>query len=150
MLTFSFFVGDNNLATNTGKQQEWVNINQFTAKLSATKVPQFNQLSRGGFVLRDTLENVSIDSKELDGLVPAAAVWIKIVGKEIYQSEGTMEGEYDYITSDWKGEKGWSKARWVFWRERFTTMGKSEALSETTRDVANEAAELMKKIEKEA
>jgi hypothetical protein len=80
-------------------------------------------------------------------MVPATAVWINFNRKEIYESTGEMSGEYDWITNEWKGKKGWSKKRWEFWRERFIAVSTEEAVSEETREIAKKAAELMEKTE---
>lgn len=149
MLTLSSSIDKDDIATNAASQQQWINISIFSAKLAATKVPQLNELSRGGYVLRTLLENTPEDINELRGTVPAAAVWINLNGKTIYESKGKMEGEYDWITSEWKGEKGWSKERWTFWKERFATISTEEALDKETREIAKNAAELMGKIEAE-
>lgn len=100
-------------------------------------------------MLRNTLENTPSDINELNGKVPAAAVWININGNDIYEAKGHITGEYDYETSEWKGEKGWSKERWAFWKDRFAAISKEETLSLETREIAKKAAESMGKIEKE-
>jgi Protein of unknown function (DUF3632) len=86
------------------------------------------------------------DVRTLNGYAPAAAAWIKQLGKVIYEKEGPT-GEYDWIKTKWTGDKVWSKARFHFWRERFEWIASVTALDRKTRNEALSVAELMKKIE---
>jgi hypothetical protein len=87
------------------------------------------------------------DVRTLNATVPAAAAWIKINGKGIYEMDGPMETEYDWDKTNWTGKKGWSKERFHYWRERFEWISKVTALDKATRGEAKTAAELMKQIE---
>ena len=96
------------------------------------------------------------DIRSLNAYLPAAAVWIKINGKGIYDMnkiEGKMEDEWepnrDPEPRTWRGPLGWSKERFHHWMERFDWISKVTALDTKTRDDAREAAEIMRKIEKE-
>src|ERR1700761_8689 len=159
------------------KRQGWVNLNAFSAKLSAKGIPQLDESSRAGAVLRDTLEktpwdnyhHADIDNEEdlddedfpvwkahqlelrdvrsLNGSVPAASMWIKFNGNGIYEMKGEMEDEYDYDKTNWTGPKGWSKERFRYWQERFEWISKVTALDKETRKAAREAANLMKGIQ---
>jgi len=95
------------------------------------------------------LELVNI--KILNAKIPAAAQWIQITGQRLYEMEGKLEGEHDWqdeaLNSKWKGGKGWSKERFVFWRERFEWMTTITALEKSTQRIARDCAERMKKIE---
>ncbi|KAF4631004.1 hypothetical protein G7Y89_g7132 [Cudoniella acicularis] len=155
------------------KRQEWVNINAFTAKLSthASSDPALDARSWAGSVLRDTLEKtpwegydptVHADEDEeertyqaelhgikvLDGRVPAAAQWMIYNAKGLYENKGLMGDEYDHDPTNWKGQKGWSKERFAYWRERFEWVSTVNELDEATRQAAKEAVEVMKKVEK--
>lgn len=96
------------------------------------------------------LERSSI--KILDIKVPLAAEWLRVVGPRLYHMEGRLEGEWDWQTDvlnvKWKGEKGWSKERWVFWKERFEWMTKVTALEKWTQRTAGDCADMMGKIMK--
>lgn len=96
------------------------------------------------------LERSSI--KILDIKVPLAAEWLRVVGPRLYHMEGRLEGEWDWQTDilnvKWKGEKGWSKERWVFWKERFEWMTKVTALEKWTQRTAGDCADMMEKIMK--
>lgn len=90
---------------------------------------------------------LSNDPSRLDVQIPAAATWIRIIGKGIYEMEGEIGNEYDSFTTSWKGKKGWSKERFAFWRERFQELGETKGIRERTREVAMEAGRLMIEIE---
>jgi Protein of unknown function (DUF3632) len=152
-------------------------MNAFGAKLSTFRVPALDERSRAGAVMRNTLEKAPWetyhhpdleneedpdwdeypawrahefelrDIKTLNGTVPAAAVWIKINGKGLYEMEGKMNDEYDFDATTWTGSRGWSKERFAYWRERFEWISKVTILEKKTKEDAREAAELMKKIE---
>jgi Protein of unknown function (DUF3632) len=159
------------------KRQGWVNLNAFSAKLSAEGIPQLDERPRAAGVLRDTLEktpwenfhHTDIDNEDdpdddnfpawkvhqlelrdirsLNGSVPAASMWIKFNGKGIYEMQGQMEDEYDYDKTNWIGQKGWSKARFLYWQKRFEWISKVTALDKETRSAAREAAGLMQQIQ---
>ncbi|RAL15960.1 DUF3632 domain-containing protein [Aspergillus homomorphus CBS 101889] len=87
-----------------------------------------------------------LDVRTLNGFVPAAAVWIGYCGKEIFEKEGSLGREiaaYD----KWKGQGGWSKERWAFWKERFEWISNVTALDRKTRRIAKETVEWMGQIE---
>lgn len=86
------------------------------------------------------------DVRVLNTWVPAAAAWIKIDGKGIYEMEGPMIGESEWNPTNWKGPEGWSKERFAYWRERFEWISKVTALDKATRKDAAVAAGLMKEI----
>jgi hypothetical protein len=67
----------------------------------------------------------------------------------LYEKTGPIGFEYDWEESDWKGEKGWSKGRFEFWRKRFEQISilKSTAVEVKTQSVARNAAQRMKNIE---
>ncbi|KAL9113486.1 MAG: hypothetical protein Q9187_007625, partial [Circinaria calcarea] len=95
--------------------------------LESTSQPQQSQ----------TGETTSSDSRALDGLVPAAAQWIMISGREIYES-GFSIPELDMPPS---------RESWARWRQGFTEAGSNEKLEEKTRRIAREAAETMNTIQ---
>jgi hypothetical protein len=86
------------------------------------------------------------DIKRLDNWIPAASVWIQINAQGLYEMEGPMNTEREWIVTNWKGKRGWSKERYGFWRERFEVIGDIGELEEKTRELAREAAKIMKSI----
>jgi len=89
------------------------------------------------------------DVKKLNTWVPVAAVWIQINAQGLYEMEGPMPDERDWISTNWKGERGWSKERYAYWRARFEAIGDIGELEETTRELAKEAARIMRDVEME-
>ncbi|KAK2601873.1 hypothetical protein QQS21_004559 [Conoideocrella luteorostrata] len=90
------------------------------------------------------------DVRVLNNWVPAAALWMKINAKGIYEMQGKMSNadEQNWDPSLWKGVRGWSKERFAFWRERFEWISKVTALERSTRNDATEAAKIMRDVEK--
>jgi hypothetical protein len=95
------------------------------------------------------LELVSIRS--LDAYVPAAAIWININEKGIYEMEGKMGAEYETSRgpelSSWESPLGWSKARFHHCMERFEWISTITATEKKAREDAKEAADIMRQIE---
>lgn len=85
----------------------------------------------------------------VDVEVPAAAEWLKVVGKRIYGE--IPEAETNYALASWRdlwkaGEK-MSEERWKFWKERLRVIAQTEGLGQGTRDAANVATEAMEAAE---
>ncbi|KAH3939849.1 hypothetical protein HBI24_226770 [Parastagonospora nodorum] len=100
---------------------------------------------------RRDLELERVNIKMLNAKIPAAAQWLQHVGRRLYDMQGNMTGEHDWQTAvlnpKWTGAKGYSKERFVFWRERFEWMTKVTALEKETQKLAQECADKMKEIE---
>ncbi|KAG6010972.1 hypothetical protein E4U43_008513 [Claviceps pusilla] len=88
------------------------------------------------------------DVRVLDYWAPAAAAWMKIDARGIYEMEGQMSqaDDEDWDPTTWKGPKGWSKERFAYWMERFEWISKVTVLQRSTRKDAADAAENMKAV----
>lgn len=88
------------------------------------------------------------DVRVLEYWAPAAAVWMKIDARGIYEMEGKISeaDEEDWDPTMWKGQKGWSKERFAYWIERFEWISKVTVLSRSTRKEAADAAESMENV----
>ncbi|KAG5917190.1 hypothetical protein E4U42_007358 [Claviceps africana] len=88
------------------------------------------------------------DVRVLEYWAPAAAVWMKIDARGIYEMEGKISeaDEQDWNPTTWKGPKGWSKERFAYWMERFEWISKVTVLKRSTRKDAADAAECMKEV----
>lgn len=130
------------------RRQSFANINAFAAKLCAQGLPSSNEVKRGGIVLRTALEKPWAPSeiRSLDGWIPATEQWIKHCGYEIYSQKGHMGREWP---SKWKGEPGWSKERWAFWKRRFRWAATLSPLKKTTREIAEACSKEMDAIDGE-
>ncbi|KAG5981692.1 hypothetical protein E4U55_002673 [Claviceps digitariae] len=91
------------------------------------------------------------DVRVLDYWAPAAAAWMKIDARGIYEMRGKISDsdEEDWDPTLWKGTKGWSKERFAFWLERFEWISKVTALQRSTKQDAADAAESMRKVMEE-
>ncbi|CAG8957309.1 hypothetical protein HYFRA_00010732 [Hymenoscyphus fraxineus] len=107
----------------------------------------------------EAIDNLNLEEADLlNGTVPAAAIWIKRTGREIYERSGDMDtGVFFEYPEDWErhdlGDRpGWSIERFRFWRSRFELISNLElaAVTKGTKDLAKEAAEIMAKIEEDA
>ncbi|KAI1846246.1 hypothetical protein JX266_007771 [Neoarthrinium moseri] len=159
------------------KIQAWINMNAFCSKLTTHGNPKLNMVSDADWVIRRTLEKTpwevfhhpDIDEEEdfmedafldyrdyeleqrdvrsLNYWVPGAAAWFKLNSKVIYGMEGPMSHEHDWDETNWKGTKGWSKKRFAYWIERFEWISKVTALEKSTKQLAQECADVMKRVQ---
>ena len=133
-----------------------INVNRFVALLVATDEPVFMADSWFALVtlrvaLETPWEHMRAD-EPLEAWIPAAAVWIQVLGTEIYEwddeyESGRLIGAPGRGGPLWKGKHGFSKDRWKFWRGRFGEIGKKENEPEHVKRVAREAELMMKEIE---
>jgi hypothetical protein len=145
----------------------WASYNHFLARLDQEGL--FESLSSFGlWTLGDALERKWTDSSEdetnpgtraqkYNATVPAAAAWVKVAGKKLYEQKEDEDPKLkkkDAKLEDLKdGEKLWpgaarfSRERWTFWKNRFGEIAGMEAVEEETRKVARGAAEAMEKVE---
>lgn len=104
----------------------------------------------------DDPEDVSTPGTALDkynAFVPAAAVWIFAMGKQIYEREESLEptnpnqGNPGRGGPSWKGKAEFSKERWGLWKTRFGEVAEMEGVSDECRAIAREAEVAMGEIE---
>ncbi|KAI1394460.1 uncharacterized protein F4822DRAFT_424938 [Hypoxylon trugodes] len=124
-----------------------VNRNTFLAKLTASmgKVAVLDQRERGGQVLKLALERRPVSEPH----VLAAEPWIAYCADSIYDRSlqgGNMSWEYPHNGTTWGVQKGWSQARWRYWRKRFQEISKT-AKNKMVQNAAKECAERMSAIE---
>lgn len=86
--------------------------------------------------------------------VRAAAIWLRDGGLALWELCET-EHEYlrehyarqlDWETELWPGGQGLTRERWCLWEERLRTLSGDEGLSEETRTVATEAADVVNSL----
>ncbi|KAL3459342.1 hypothetical protein BJX64DRAFT_301438 [Aspergillus heterothallicus] len=154
-----------NFSTNPNSSAEkraraiarWINLNRFAALLMATEEPVFASYSWFALVtLRQALETPSdqIDAaaNPPEAWVPAAAVWIEVLGVEIFEWEeefpvGGNRGAPGRGGPLWDGKHGFCKERWGVWRGRFGVLARGEEEDEQVRRVAGDAEVMMREIE---
>ncbi|KAL4806627.1 hypothetical protein BDV18DRAFT_137904 [Aspergillus unguis] len=122
-----------------------INMNRFVALLVATDEPIFSEYSLYALsTFRTALETPWVHLREeepLEAWIPAAAVWIEVLGTEIYQwdEEYGPSGRGGLL---WRGKAGFCEGRWKLWRERFgDVVGKEDEVDEVR--ASAEAAEVM-------
>ncbi|KAJ5970270.1 uncharacterized protein N7479_000188 [Penicillium vulpinum] len=127
-----------------------INRDKFTAGLMATKEPVFAYSWFALITLRDTLETPEQSSaRNLEALIPAAAAWISILGAEIYQWNEEFDGALGRGGPLWKGQHGFCKERWQFWKERFGELAVIEVeIGDEVRTAAKNAKQIMEEVEK--
>lgn len=137
---------------------DFINVNRFTALLMATEEPVFNYSWFALVTLREALETPPKElppTAPLDTCIPAAAVWIEVLGVEIYEwdeefEHGPLVGAPGRGGPLWNGKHGFCEDRWALWRERFGELARMEdvsGLGEQTRTTAREAELMMRQIE---
>ncbi|KAK4505967.1 hypothetical protein PRZ48_003932 [Zasmidium cellare] len=141
----------------------WTNTNAFFARITLAGLA--NYWNYGIWALRDTLEQEprgnmkGSQAQHLDATLPAAVVWIRVLGEEAYtkhisQNERDYDVRYDVDSPgpklDWQGMEVWTMARWVFWKEKFWFNAERKKLSDEVREMAKGAAEHMEQIENRA
>ncbi|KAK7025043.1 hypothetical protein R3P38DRAFT_2952481 [Favolaschia claudopus] len=139
----------------------WTNVNAFTARLTSEDVNDYSLYAI--WAMRDALETdpTKKASEEsgtwLDACVPAAAAWILIWGRpmferrEVYErspTRGDPGRPGDLMVQRTKNKQSaWTSQRWAFWKARFEEISVAQDVKEETRIAAGEAFGKMKEIE---
>lgn len=136
----------------------YTNLNYFWALLTKHKI--INLWTWVIWAMRDALEDSPTAAKsgqyssgtvqeKTTAFVPAAAVWVFVLGRELYLREQDLtpkratEGNTGRGGELWKGKSEFSKERWALWKSRFETVSEMEDLTEEVRKIAGEAVECM-------
>jgi hypothetical protein len=139
------------------------NLNYFFA--SVTKEDVFGLELYCIWEMRAALENKLTDDGQYDAhipgtatekynaRVPAAAVWVQVLGKKLYEREedlkpkGAGQGNPAKGGELWKGVAGFDKGRWALWKKRFGEISELGDISEETKKIAKEAVKVMEESE---
>ena len=129
-----------------------LNAISFTAKLSRLRISGCDFTASSETAFWNAFENSPADPAKLNSaaiagieeVVLMVKEWVQIVGKEIYECEVQTGLPHEGL---WIGEKGFSKARWEFWKERAWWISDQQKLSSSIRQVAKEIGERMEEIE---
>ncbi len=149
--TISKYRADRSLAT-VPLSQKWANYQSFSAACVNKKVMDMdNEVFFALILIIDVLEKEPTIPK-LEMNIPAAAQWFLLAGKTILNQKIEKKEEvncaWDKESQVWKGKRGYSRERWVFWRERWDVLGGIDGLSEETRDVCRKVTVAMGKVER--
>ncbi|KAK3215266.1 hypothetical protein GRF29_19g2744316 [Pseudopithomyces chartarum] len=130
----------------------WTNCNYFLALLNNSEI--LNLHIYVIWAMREALEEKADPPKEwYDTHVPAAAVWVFVLGRKLYEREEDLTPKSEYEGNParggelWTGGSEFSKARWAFWKKRFGEVAGEEGVSQETKDIAKEAVAAMEKAE---
>ncbi|MCJ1474494.1 hypothetical protein MMC13_003152 [Lambiella insularis] len=131
--------------------QKWINFSAFSARVATANIAALDTIW-GFFTIRDALEVRGQSSKLLSMDTCAAANWILYAGKAIYQTKNSMVSSHWSIenakeTALWKGEPGFSRQRWAFWKERFHAVEETAEATEEAQTMARKAVKAMNVIE---
>lgn len=136
----------------------WTNVNAFVAVITKEGLDDFSLY--GKWAMRDALEDHHEDSStsrgfataamKLNAYVPAAAVWVLAVGKELCEKDDSVPSSPNEGVPSGEGTDAIPEDRWRFWKEGFQAMSRREDLSSETREVAAEAFAKMEDIERTA
>lgn len=139
----------------TPNSNRYINFSAFSARLAASAIANV-EIIFGFFALRDALEEPPLSTDDtLNTNALAAAQWIFHAGQQIYSTDNSQidkhwERGLAKESALWRGEVGFSRARWEFWRGRFEELGEGEGNGMTDEEgkaVVKEAARRMREIE---
>ena len=132
----------------------WINANELIARLEATGIRDNKIFALWTF--REALET-PIDQAvswrdDHEAAIPAAAIWIKILGLQIYRwtelfPHGGRHGAPGSGGPLWHGKHGFCEERWDLWRRRFGELSRDSRLSDELREVAAQSDKNMAAIE---
>ncbi|USW53489.1 hypothetical protein Slin15195_G068080 [Septoria linicola] len=140
--------------------EAWINAEAFVARLTVCGVKKF--WNYGVWALRDGLEErpnsiyfrPEREEEVLDCYVTAAAVWVVIAGKEMWEF---VERDRDFETRygldealpklPWEGDGVWTRARWRYWKEKFESVAQRPGLVSSTKQIIGEALKCMEAVE---
>ncbi|KAJ5769899.1 uncharacterized protein N7511_001950 [Penicillium nucicola] len=129
---------------------QMINRDKLAALLMATQEPVFDYSWFALVTLREALEDGGSQKVgPLNGLIPAAAIWIELLGVEMYGWDQNF-GRKGKGGTLWEGKEGFCVERWHLWRERFGEMAEMEGLDDSARRAAGEAEQMMRKIESQS
>ena len=132
--------------------QEWINLNAFAARLTASQTLNLSLYAIWTF--RSSLETrppQPVD-RVFSAHVRAACAWIQYAGPCLYRSEETWEsdprkGDPAKGGELWKGTSGFCRERWGVWKERFGVLMGVEGVEGGLREECGRCVGLMGEVE---
>jgi hypothetical protein len=133
----------------------WTNMNYFYALVTGKEISDLSLF--GLWAMRQALETPHADDQQSTAVqkyetyVPAAAAWvfggfkILFLKHEDLTPKDNKSGNPAKGGELWKGKAEFSRERWLFWRERFAEIAKTDEVSEFTRTTARDAVESMER-----
>lgn len=123
----------------------WTNVNAFVARLDKEGVVPMCVFGRwamegalGIGMQQEKGRRWTPSTTELNAYVPAAAVWILIVGEELWERERERERENQDHEAAYE--------RWCLWKDRLDRVSLREDVLSETREMAEKASRRMEEI----
>ncbi|KAF2431420.1 hypothetical protein EJ08DRAFT_187091 [Tothia fuscella] len=131
----------------------WANVNALVAGFVARGIADFWIYCI--WAMRSALEDVPL-VKDLDSFVPAAAAWISVLGRQLYDRNEDLtskdpkrQGNPGAGGKVYKGPTAFCRERWDFWTQAFQDISERQDVKQTTREAADRAAKEMIVVEEE-
>jgi len=129
-----------------------INAITFTAKLSLLHVAGCDFTAASETAFWNAFEKSPDDATKLNRTAISSLEegtllvkeWVRVAGKEIYECEEQTGLPKEGL---WTGKKGFSKARWEFWKQRAWWISEQQVLSTVIREAAKEIRVRMEEIE---
>jgi len=133
------------------ESRRWINFSAFSARVATANITELDTIW-GFFTIRDALEVEGQSPQLLNTDICASAQWLLYAGKPIYQTNNSHVSKHWMIeksqkTALWKGEPGFSRKRWAFWKERLLHVEQLKSVSEETKMIVRKAVKAMNAIE---
>ena len=133
----------------------WTNVNAFVARMTRDGV--YNYWKFCTWAMRDAFDTEfkakEKETRMLDAFVPTAAVWVLILGKQLFdrESEPVEESRWEKVGRKMKvvrkqWEPDFSKKRWQAWKQRFGELAEQGMLAAHTRAIAQQAYQSMQRL----
>lgn len=137
----------------------WANVNAFIALVTDKSIADFWLYAI--WAMLDALEDdapriggnhhqVTVATK-LDALLPVAAVWVQIAGKQMYEKAQLADADRRDISAveaeEDSDKRDFTKKRWALWKRQLSIMALRDYLSVETKQLMFETVEVMERIE---
>ncbi|CZR55821.1 uncharacterized protein PAC_05709 [Phialocephala subalpina] len=149
--TISKSRADRGLAT-IPLSQKWSNFQAFSAACVTAKIMGMdNEVFFALILIVNVLEKERTVA-ELEMNAPAVAQWLLLAGKSIFNQKAekceNADCAWDRESELWKGKRGYSRERWIFWKERWVVLAGMDGLCEEMRETCRKVVVAMGKVER--
>jgi hypothetical protein len=132
--------------------RHWKNLNGFCALLTSEGLDSTEY--RALYCTYTALESQPKKKKDLKSIVeyqvPIAAIYFQICPTSLHDAcvRGWGRDSSNWAGDLWTGEKGYSLARWAFWKNRFAELGSSDLAGEDVKSMVTKALIQMDEAER--
>jgi hypothetical protein len=116
----------------------WASLNSFVARLAQREIVPGGFDPYGIWSMRSALET---DDDDVEGHVPAAAVWPIYAGTRMYNlsKQGGEESRTLRGGNKWTGKAAYSLERWQFWKGELQKISENQSFQAKPREIAKQA-----------